>query len=162
MTPGRRRGSGGAETPRHLLLAVDESAGSRRAVMFVADFFGGFGDPYLTLLSIVPEPPEDLFKNEDERARQLSVSRRQREEVLQEYRGILIGGGLREGRIRTHLVTRRCTSLADAILEEQEKLRCCIVVVGRRGISRQEEFLFGSTSNRILHRAQHCAVMVVE
>ena len=54
------------------------------------------------------------------------------------------------------------TGKADAILEEQEQLRCCIVVVGRRRISHHEEFIKGSTSNRILHRASACAVLVVE
>jgi nucleotide-binding universal stress UspA family protein len=36
------------------------------------------------------------------------------------------------------------------------------VVVGRRGLTHNEEFLFGSTSSKILHHATHCAVMVVE
>jgi nucleotide-binding universal stress UspA family protein len=52
--------------------------------------------------------------------------------------------------------------VGDAILEEQEKLRCCIVVVGRRGLSHNEEFVFGSTSSKILHNAKNCAVMVIE
>jgi nucleotide-binding universal stress UspA family protein len=60
------------------------------------------------------------------------------------------------------LVVRQCESIADAILEEQYKLKSCIIVVGRRGISHKEEFIFGSTSNKILHHAQHCAVMVIE
>ena len=162
MTVERRRAHEDVKAPRHLLLAVDESAGSRRAVMFVADFFGDYGHLMLTLLSILPEPPEDLFKGGEERERWLAESRRQRENVLREYREILAGGGLREDRIATHLVVRRCTSLAEAILEEQEKLRCCIVVVGRRGLSHQEEFILGSTSNRILHHARRCAVLVVE
>ena len=79
-----------------------------------------------------------------------------------ERRRFLVAGGLPGDRIATRLSVRRWTSLADAILEEQEQLRCCIVVVGRRKISHHEEFLLGSTSNRILHRASACAVLVVE
>jgi len=41
-------------------------------------------------------------------------------------------------------------------------LKCCTVVIGRRGLSKKEEFIFGSTSNRILHEANNCAVMVIE
>lgn len=147
---------------RHLLLAVEESADSRRAVMYVADFFGGYGDLFVTLLSILPEPPDDLFATDEERARALEQKKRAREAVLDDYRKILVGGGLRDERIATRLIVRQVTSLADAILEAQEQLQCCIVVVGRRGLSHHEEFLFGSTSNSVLHRAKHCAVLVVE
>ena len=51
--------------------------------------------------------------------------------------------------------------IADAILEEQDKLRSHLVV-GRRGISHKEEFIFGSTSNKTLHHARKCAVLIVE
>ena len=73
-----------------------------------------------------------------------------------------LGGWLSGKQIETRLSIRPCVSIADAILEEQENLRCCIVVVGRRGITRTEEFVFGSTSNKILYHAKHCAVLVVE
>ena len=82
--------------------------------------------------------------------------------VLNGYKDILLDGGFQENQIDARFTIRQCTSIGDAIIEEQEKLRCCIVVVGRRGISHNEEFIFGSTSNRILHHATNCAVMVVE
>ena len=156
--PGRAPG----DTRRHLLLAVDDSDGSRRAVMFVADFFGAYQDLGLTLLSILPEPPDDLFRTAGEREGWVDEQRRRLEALCAEYRGILADGGLGDGRVATRIVVRPVTSLGDAILEEQEQLRCCIVVVGRRRISHHEEFIKGSTSNRILHRASACAVLVVE
>ena len=150
------------DSERHLLVAVDESENSRRTVMYVADFFGNDRDVYITLLSIVPEPSEDYFPTEAECRAWLEDKERGMQRVLADYRDILLGGGFQEGRIETRLSVCQCSSIADAILEEQEKLRCCIVVVGRRGITHSEEFVFGSTSNKILHHAKHCAVMVVE
>ena len=150
------------DTTRHLLLAVDETDSSRRAVMFVADFFGGYRELVVTLLTILPEPPEDLFRTVEARQKWLDEQRRARQELCGAYHRLLAGGGIAAGRIDTRVVVRRCSSIGDAILEEQERLRCCIVVVGRRKISRHEEFMFGSTSNRILHRASACAVLVVE
>ncbi|MCL7487052.1 MAG: universal stress protein [Desulfobulbaceae bacterium] len=82
--------------------------------------------------------------------------------VLDGYREILLGAGFKPNQIDVRLVIRQCASIGDAIIEEQEKLRCCIVVVGRRGISHNEEFIFGSTSSKIFHHATNCAVMVVE
>ena len=150
------------DTRRHLLLAVDETDSARRAVMFVADFFGGYRDLAVTLLTILPEPPEDLQRGAHARHEPLAEQRRARETLCANYKKLLVGGGIAAARIDTRVVVRRCTSIGDAILEEQERLRCCIVAVGRRKISRHEEFMFGSTSSRILHRASACAVLVVE
>jgi len=150
------------DTERHLLLAVDESENSKRAVMYVADFFSGNPDVFVTLLSIIPEPTDDFFPTEEKRQEWLTEQKKAMEAALASYKGILLSAGLKEEQIEVRLIIRHCTSIGDAILEEQAKLRCCIVVVGRRGITRNEEFLFGSTSSRILHHATHCAVMVVE
>lgn len=147
---------------RHLLLAVDESDSSRRAVLYVADFFGDYKDVAVTLLSILPEPSEDYFATEGERRRWVEEKTRFLQGTLGEYRKILAGAGLGEEKIQTRLSVRTCVSIGDAILEEQDKLRCCIVVLGRRGLSHEEEFLFGSTTGRILRQARHCAVMVVK
>lgn len=150
------------DTERHLLLAVDESENSKRAVMYVADFFSGNPDVFVTLLSIIPEPSDDLFPTEDKRQQWIADQKATMDKALAVYKGILLGAGLKDAQIESRIVVRRCTSIGDAILEEQAKLRCCIVVVGRRGLTHNEEFLFGSTSSKILHHATHCAVMVVE
>ncbi|MBV5307089.1 MAG: universal stress protein [Desulfobulbaceae bacterium] len=150
------------DTERHLLLAVDESENSKRAVMYVADFFSGNPDVFVTLLSIIPEPTDDFFPTEEKRQQWLEEQKNHMDCALANYKGILLSAGLNEKQIEVRLVIRHCTSIGEAILEEQAKLRCCIVVVGRRGLTHNEEFLFGSTSNRILHHATHCAVMIVE
>ena len=150
------------DAERHLLVAVDESENSRRAVMYLADFFGDDKDVFVTILSIIPEPSEDYFATDDEREKWVAEKKGAMESVLEGYREILLGAGFQENQIEVSLVVRQCESIGDAIIEEQGKLRCCIVVVGRRGISHNEEFVFGSTSNKILHHAKNCAVMVVE
>jgi nucleotide-binding universal stress UspA family protein len=150
------------DTERHLLVAVDESENSRRAVMYLADFFGGDKDVFITILSIIPEPSEDYFATDEERHQWLVDREAKMTKILEGYRNILSDAGFQDDRIEVRLIIRKCESIGDAIIEEQEKLRCCIVVVGRRGITHSEEFIFGSTSNKILHHAKNCAVMVVE
>ncbi|HEX9715244.1 MAG TPA: universal stress protein [Desulfurivibrionaceae bacterium] len=154
---------GRRDTERHLLAAVDESENSKRAVMFLADFFSDSQNVFITLLSIISEPSEDFFPTETERQAWLQEKETKMQKQLAGYKEILLGAGFPDARIAIRLSIRPGTiSIGDAILEEQEKLRCCIVVVGRRGISHSEEFVFGSTSSKILHHAKHCAVMVVE
>ena len=150
------------DAERHLLVAVDTSANSKRAVMYLADFFGNDKDVFVTILSIIPEPSEDYFATDEERKKWLVDKEAEMKDVLAGYKEILMDAGFQDDRIDTRLIIRQCESIGDAIIEEQAKLRCCIVVVGRRGISHSEEFVFGSTSNKILHHAKNCAVMVVE
>jgi len=150
------------DTERHILVAVNESDNAKRAVMYLADFFGDYRNVFITLLTILPEPEEDYFADDKEKEDWLREKKRNLEECLSLYRGILLDAGFKEDRLTTQLLIRPCSSIGDAILEEQDKLRCCIVVVGRRGLSHNEEFIFGSTSSRILHQAKNCAVMVVE
>ena len=150
------------DAERHLLVAVDASANSKRAVMYLADFFGSDKDVFVTILSIIPEPSEDYFTTDEEREKWLVDKEAEMKNVLAGYKEILMDAGFQDDRIDARLIIRQCESIGDAIIEEQAKLRCCIVVVGRRGISHSEEFVFGSTSNKILHHAKNCAVMVVE
>nr|MBF0221331.1 universal stress protein [Desulfobulbaceae bacterium] len=150
------------DTERHLLAAVDESENSKRAVMYLADFFGDNKDIFITLLSIIQEPSEDFFPTDAERHKWVKEKKETMEKILAGYRQILLGAGFQENQLETRLSVRQCDSIGDVILEEQEKLRCCIVVVGRRGLTHSEEFIFGSTSNKILHHAKNCAVMVIE
>lgn len=147
---------------RHLLAAVDESANSRRAVMYLADFFCGHPEVFITLLAIIPEPSEDFFATLAERQAWLAERRQVMNKALMDYRLILLSAGFSEQQLATRLVERPCVSIGEVILAEQEKLHCCIVVVGRRGLSHNEEFLFGSTSSKILHHARNCAVLIVE
>jgi nucleotide-binding universal stress UspA family protein len=55
-----------------------------------------------------------------------------------------------------------CPSMAKCILEERDQLEHSTIVIGRQGMSRSEEFLFGSVSNKIVNHAQNCTVWVVE
>jgi nucleotide-binding universal stress UspA family protein len=46
-------------------------------------------------------------------------------------------------------------------LAELETAGYGTIVVGRQGLSRKEEFLFGSVSSKIVSHARNCAVWVV-
>ena len=120
------------DTERHVLVAVDESENSKRLVMYLADFFSGYGDVFITLMTILPEPSEDYFPNDEEREKWLAEKKQTLQKALDGYREILLGAGFKKELIEPRLVVRQCTSIGDAILEEQEKLRCCIVATGPR------------------------------
>lgn len=147
---------------KHILIAVDESENAKRAVLYVADFLGGFPGFRVTLLHVIPEPPEDYFDKEEERHQWIESQSNKMKRLLENYKNILIQSGFPEDKIKIIIDIRPCPSIAACILDELSKIKACTVVVGRRGISRKEELIFGSTSNKILHEAKNCSVWVIE
>lgn len=147
---------------RHVLVAVDESDIAEKTVLYVGDFLGGVSGFRVTLLTIIPEPPEDYFRSADDRAAWIQQHRDEALNALERYRQLLIQSGFIKSKVQVLVEVRKSQSLSDCILDEQKALGCCTVVVGRRGISKKEEFMLGSTSSRILHTGKNCAVWVIE
>jgi len=147
---------------KHLLVAIDQSDSSRRAVLYVADFLGGIPGFRVTLLSIIPEPEEDFFDKEEEKNAWIRDQREAANKMLNTYQKILIQAGFEPDKVRIRSCVGDVKSLSEAILDTRCDLTCCTVVVGRHHKTKAEEFLFGSTSNRLIHEAKNCAVWVVE
>ena len=74
----------------------------------------------------------------------------------------LIDGGFDPDDISVRSILRYCPSLSECILLEQNETQYSTIVVGRQGLSRSEEFLFGSISSKIVNHARNCTVWVVE
>ena len=147
---------------KHLLVAVDESDSSRRAVLYVADFLGGFPGFAVTLISIIPDPEEDFYDTEAELNAWIKHKLYKANSMLENYKQVLLQSGFPEDKVRFKSCVWETMSFADAILETRCDLTCCTVVVGRHHKTKAEEFLFGSTSSRLVHEAKGCAVWVVE
>jgi nucleotide-binding universal stress UspA family protein len=147
---------------RHIMIAVDGSDNAKRAVLFVGDFFGCYEGFQVTLLHVILEPEATFFRDNDERTKWLASQREEAQKIMQEYKNILTDAGFPEDRINVRIDSMRAPSVADCIIKEQKEMKCCTIVIGRRGISKKEEFIFGSTSNRVIHDARKCAVLVIE
>ena len=154
--------SANTQKDRHVLIALDESENARRALLYAADFLGGVPGFRATLLRVIPEPSEDYFDTEKDRQRWINEQRSGAGKMLDQYRLILIQSGFRKDKVDVHVDIKHCPSVAQCILDEQRKLGCCTVIVGRRGISKKAEFVYGSTSSKILHEGKNCAVWVIE
>jgi len=147
---------------KSLLIAVDGSENAKRAVLYVAEFLRGLPGYCITLLSIISEPPPDYFSCKEERQAWEEEQGVKAEKMVAEYRGILIRSGFAENAINAVAALQDRPSVAECILSRLTELKCSTVVVGRRGISRKEEFLFGSTSSKILREAKDCSIWVIQ
>jgi len=147
---------------RNILIAADESDNSRRAVRYVANVLGGVKGFKVTVLHVICEPEEDFFPVEAEKEKWYQDYRRKADMMLEEYRRMLVDSGFGSEDVSTRKTLRYCPSMAECILAERDKLEYGTLVVGRKGLSRKEEFLFGSISGKIVRTARNCTVWVVE
>jgi nucleotide-binding universal stress UspA family protein len=147
---------------KHFLIAVDSTESSKRAVLYVADMVGGFPGFRVTILSVIPEPEEDFFESEEEQVSWTKTKMEETNRMLENYRQVMIQAGFPPEKVRIRSCVGNEATYADAILSMRCDLSCCTVVVGRHHKSRAEEFLFGSTSSKLIHDAKNCAVWVVE
>jgi len=147
---------------KNILVAVDESESGRRAVSYVGQILGGMTGFKIIILNVIHEPDEDYFQESLEKEAWLAQHKLKADAMLNDHRQLLIKEGFEPNNIVVRSIILDCPSIADCILTEREKMGCSTIVVGRKGVSRKEEFLFGSVSNKIIHHAHDCTVWVVE
>ena len=147
---------------KNILIAIDESDNSRRAVAYVGKFLGGLPGFKVTVLHVIPEPEEDYFPTSAEKEKWLRQYQQKIDTLLEESRQHLIEDGFSPDDVGVQSTLRYCPSMAECILSERDKTAYSTIVVGRQGISRSEEFLFGSISSKIVQYAKSCTVWVVE
>ncbi len=160
---------------KNVLIAVDSSENSERAVAYVGEMLGECKDVRVCLLYVEKPPNRDMFAN-DEAWKNAALDKEQRlRAFLNQARDLLKSHGIPMDRITEEYVVS-CTSplhqpidyctpgtsIAEEILRVQETGGYGTMVIGRRGISRTEEFLFGSVSTSVMHNAKSGSIWVVE
>jgi nucleotide-binding universal stress UspA family protein len=147
---------------KNILIAVDESENAHRAVSYVGHLLAGISGFKVLILHVIRQPEEDFFPTSAEKDKWLSEYKLKVDAMLQNYREILIGEGFEPEDVSVRSTLRYCPSLAECILAERNQTKYSTIVVGRQGLSRSEEFLFGSVSSKIVNHARNCTVWVVE
>jgi nucleotide-binding universal stress UspA family protein len=147
---------------KNILIAVDESDNARRAVSYVGQLLAGIKGFKVLILHVIRQPEEDFFSTFAEKDKWLGQYKLKVDAMLKNYREILIGDGFEPEDVSVRSKLRYCPSLAECILAERNQMKCSTIVVGRQGLSRSEEFLFGSVSSKIVNHARDCTVWVVE
>lgn len=147
---------------KNILIAVDESENAERAVSYVGQLLGGLPGFKVLVLHVIADPEEDYFPKQSEKDSWLKRMKQKVDSMLEGYRQILIKSGFSEDNISVRSTLRYCPSMAECILTERDDTLYDTIVVGRQGVSRSEEFLFGSVSSKIVNHAKNCTVWVVQ
>lgn len=159
---------------KKILLAVDASENAMRAVEYVGHIVAGCNGFEVQILCIERLPHRDIYPDEETWKAACQAARTELTLFMESAGRSLVEMGVPQDVISDRYVTSclspftdtkptcsRGTSVAQEILAEVEAGGFGSVVVGRRGVSKEEEFIFGSVSNKIVHSAKNCTVWVV-
>jgi nucleotide-binding universal stress UspA family protein len=151
----------GREGPgRDILVPVDGSAGSMKAVEFLGSTLSG-GDVDVDLLNVIrAEGARDTGALPLLSSEQVSVARGQIQKFMEDARQRLIQRGFAPERIRTEIVTG-ASSRAGAIVAAARDGAFTTIVMGRSGLSRPRDFFMGRVSNKVIQLAREKTVWVV-
>jgi nucleotide-binding universal stress UspA family protein len=162
---------GGSPQPGKYLVAMDGSDEAMRAVEHVGTMLAG-SDCAVTLFHVLRSfeffslgfenafvPGPEVLGAEEPKAE----FQRAEEAIKTTYnqaRDTLEKAGLKGDQIKSKIVTG-AVSRARGIVEEAKREGYGTIVVGRRGLSRVEEFFMGRVSSKVMQLAKEMAVWVV-
>jgi nucleotide-binding universal stress UspA family protein len=154
---------GGGIRSNKMLLAVDDSENSRKAVEYVGTFACGtevelglyyvvrsFGLGFLEDFSMREEVIEDFVEEAESNVQRMFRS----------YRERLEKAGVAPARISTKHTLQSLSRSVDIIREAKDG-DYGTIVMGRRGLSKVHEFLMGRVTNKVLSRAEGFAIWIV-
>jgi len=154
---------GGNPQPGKLLVALDASRGAMQAVDYVGTMLDG-STHGVTLIHVVRGVdvfvPGQEKEWQEQAERELEDATRAIEPVFAEARQRLLQSGLHQDKITTRIVTG-VRSRAGAVVREADQEDYGTIVVGRRGLSKVQEFFIGRVGNKVIQLAKKKAVWVV-
>jgi nucleotide-binding universal stress UspA family protein len=151
----------GSMDAKKILIAVDSSDYAAKAVAYVGDIVGKAEGFSVRLLHVARPPERDASPDEEHWRACCREEEEKMSKFLREAQEALYARGLPVEGVSEERLDPDGSSIAMNVLRVQQEGGFGTIVVGRRGVSKAEEFLFGSVSSRVVHHAKDCAVWVV-
>jgi len=139
---------------RKVLLPVDGSEHSDRAVHYVVEFIKEHGPIEIHLANVEPEPIAWQTHGMEEQAIEAHLTSRAHQ-AMKSAKEILKAAGLQH---HTHVGRG---DVSQALLAMADKLRCDAIVIGTRGLGAVSGIALGSVTRKVLHLT-HLPVVCVK
>lgn len=155
---------------KKILVAVDESKNSMKAVNYVAK--GMNSSATVTLLSVLPDATAacgldspaltPLFKEHIHSFCALEDAKKHSVKAFMEKaKMVLVKGGFPSKNLIIK-IRKKKVGIARDILKEAHQGKYDTLVIGRRGLSSIKQFIMGSISNKLVKFAKNVSVIVVD
>ena len=164
---------------KKVLIALDGSESSMRAVEHVADVICGHKVSEVALFHVCFDPPSLLEhggSEHPERERELNAHLHEKlnrwiemcrdwvqTDIFERAGKVFQDKGISDEvvTVSTKVSAEAQADVASCIIQEARDGDYDAVVLGRRGSSARREFLFDSISSRVIHHLDTCAVWIV-
>lgn len=144
-----------------ILVAVDDSSLSEQVLNYVGEVVGCIDKVEICLLHVYPEPPPYYFTEKHTLLEYREEKEAAALEVFSRAGKVLENHAIAAARITTSCLMATGKTFSKTILQVQKDGGFGTVVLGKRGISKAEEFLFGSVSNAVIRESHDFTVWVV-
>lgn len=142
-----------------ILFAVNESASSRAAVNYLASLPLVPKEVFIRLVHVFRKPSSG----------EEMMGKKYMAEQADRYRGVLarareqlVAGGFLEGNIEIELVAEPYETISDGIMDVFKKGTYNMVVIGRKKMSKAEEFVLGDPSVKLVRALEGTAIVVIK
>lgn len=142
-----------------ILVALNDSVSSRSVVHFLTQISLCPEDWVIHLLHFFRKSSssEELMGKkftQDQPSRMMKVLEKAKEKLVE--------SGFIPGNIETELVQQEYDTIADGIIDQAQKRDSSLVVIGRKKMSKAEEFVMGDISVKVIRTLEGAAVLVVK
>ena len=156
-----------------IMVALDASDGSWRAVEYVAQAFGQTAGVEVTLLHILSGLPPALWddghilEDVERAAREGMIARWQLEQektwkgLVAKAKDALVAAGIPAAAVAAKFQPKDY-DVAEDIINAAIDSETSTIVLGRRGLGKAKALLLGSVTSKVVHNAKGCAVTIVE
>lgn len=144
-----------------LLVAINDSDDALRAVRYVGQVASVAHTITIYLLYVYPDPPPDYYTKGGTLDAYKEVMQFQAQGALDVAISNLKNYEVADERIITRIELADGKTISQAILNAMERFQCNTLVVGKRGISKNEEFLFGSISNTLARKTKGFTTWII-
>jgi nucleotide-binding universal stress UspA family protein len=141
-----------------ILVVLNDISCSKLAVDFLIQCPFSFAEVQITLMHVFRRPTG----SEKMMGKKFMASRKEKIEMaISIARRRLMEAGYPPDHIRPHIETQPYATVADGIIAEVEKGDYDIVVIGRKKMSKSEEFVLGDASIKVIRDVEKATVIVV-
>ena len=142
-----------------ILVALNDSVSSRALVDFLANMSLCPDEWDIDLLHIFRKPSSsELLMGKKFAADQPARLTK----VLEKAKEKLVESGFIPEKIVTELVSEQYETIADGIIDQANKRGSSMVIIGRKRMSKAEEFVMGDISVKVIRALEGAAVLVVK
>lgn len=142
-----------------ILVAFNDSMSSKGVINFLVDSSFSHDNTSITLCHLFRKPSS----SEELMGKTFSTERVSRiRDAMEIARSRLVESGFNPENIETDIILEPYATLADGVIDQCEKRDIDLVIIGRKKMSKAEEFVMGDLSIKLVRTLERAAVLVVK